>query len=73
MARACVLQLLSLRPNWLDANAGPKTRGVFALVHQYMAPLGKPIGVDGTLYNYAACTVNNACSFFTSRSGTVTA
>lgn len=57
--------------SWLAINAGAKARRVFVLVHQYKAPLGKPIGIDGTVYNYAVCTMN-ACSFFTSRIGPLT-
>lgn len=57
--------------SWLAVNAGAKARGVFVLVHQYKAPLGKPIGIDGTVYNYAVCTMN-ACGFFISRNGPLT-
>lgn len=57
--------------SWLAVNAGAKARGVFVLVHQYKAPLGKPIGINGTVYNYAVCTMN-ACSLFISRNGPLT-
>lgn len=58
--------------SWLAVNAGPKARGVFVLVRQCKATLGKPVGIDGTVYNYAACTMN-ACRFFINRNGPLTA